>query len=298
MFKKVFLSVRSRFLSEACKNIKLYTLRQSNVMSSFTSSSSSSCKDAAAISADSMISDAELIVANAHEVRRHIDEHCTNLGKDGSSVALVLVSKTKPTEDIQALYDAGFRHFGENYFQELLDKAASLPKDIQWHFIGHLQSSKSARLVREVSSLNVVETVDSIKLAGKLNNGCVLAERSSLDIYIQVDTSGEDTKFGVASAELCNLVKSIQRECPRLCIRGLMTIGAPGDATCFDRLVECAAEVQILLDAASEGSVEPLPRPRLVLSMGMSGDYAEAITRGSTSVRVGSTIFGARIYAN
>ena len=135
-----------------------------------------------------------MIVSNARQVRRLIDEHCESIGREPSSVSLIPVSKTKPVEDIQALYDEGFRHFGENYFQELLEKAANLPDDIQWHFIGHLQSSKSARLVREVPNLSVVETVDSEKLATKLNNGCVLVDRENLDIFIQVDTSGEDSK--------------------------------------------------------------------------------------------------------
>ena len=82
------------------------------------------------------------IVANARDVRARIDEMCASVGRDPSSVTLIPVSKTKPAEDIRALYDAGFRHFGENYFQELVEKAGELPRDIHWHFIGHLQSSK------------------------------------------------------------------------------------------------------------------------------------------------------------
>jgi len=244
------------------------------------------------------------IVANAHDVRKRIDAHCASIDRDPCSVTLIPVSKTKPAEDIQALYDAGYRHFGENYFQELVDKAAVLPADIHWHFIGHLQSSKSAPLIRLVPNLAVVETVDSMKLAAKLNNGCVISERASLDIYIQVDTSGEDTKSGVVPAELAGLVTQILAECPRLCIRGLMTIGAPGDMTCFDRLAECAVDAQALLDAAAaaaagdgDGGGGVAPPLQLQLSMGMSSDFEEAITRGSTSVRVGSTIFGARNYA-
>jgi PLP dependent protein len=228
----------------------------------------------------------KLIVSNARQVRRLIDEHCESIGREPSSVSLIPVSKTKPVEDIQALYDEGFRHFGENYFQELLEKAANLPDDIQWHFIGHLQSSKSARLVREVPNLSVVETVDSEKLATKLNNGCVLVDRENLDIFIQVDTSGEDSKSGVPASQLAALITAIRDSCPRLQIKGLMAIGAPGDATCFDRLVECAREAQQLIDSDR----------LLELSMGMSADYKEAISKGSTSVRVGSTIFGARSY--
>ena len=241
------------------------------------------------------------IVANAQEVRKRIDDHCATIGRDPHSVTLIPVSKTKPAEDIRALYDAGYRHFGENYFQELVDKAAVLPKDIKWHFIGHLQSSKSAPLIRLVPNLAVVETVDSLKLASKLNNGCVIVDRASLDIYIQVDTSGEDSKSGVIPGEVGGLISQILETCPRLCIRGLMTIGAPGDLACFDRLAECAVDAQAVIsataaagDACADVLVQPQP---LQLSMGMSADYIEAVTRGSTSVRVGSTIFGARSYA-
>ena len=231
------------------------------------------------------------IVANANGVRAKIDARCSELGRDPKGVLLVPVSKTKPQEDIMELYDAGWRHFGENYFQEILDKAAALPKDIQWHFIGHLQSGKANRLIRDVPNLFVIETVDSMKLAAKLNGACELAERKDgLSIYLQVDTSGEDTKSGIAPGkELLDLADEIKAKCPLLRTAGLMTIGAPGDLTCFDKLVASRAALT---------SHWGVPEDSLALSMGMSGDFLEAISRGSTSVRVGSTIFGARDYSN
>jgi len=137
----------------------------------------------------------QVIVGNANEVKRRILQAALNSGKDISSIKLVAVSKTKPASDIMTLYQAGYRSFGENYFQELLDKAPQLPEDIQWHFIGHLQSGKANKLVREVKGLHVVETVDTVKLAKKLDAACEAANRESLDIYIQVDTSGEDTNL-------------------------------------------------------------------------------------------------------
>jgi pyridoxal phosphate enzyme (YggS family) len=284
------------FGSETCKRT-MASFPSVSTSSGSSASSTNELESSQGSVQDSVLSSStSVIVSNAHEVTRRIEAQCASLGKDSGSVTLVLVSKTKPAENIQALYDAGYRHFGENYFQELLDKAPVLPKDIKWHFIGHLQSSKSARLVREVPNLFVIETVDSIKLAGKLNNACVLAERECLDIYVQVDTSGEETKSGVAAEDLPGLVDDILKDCPRLRIRGLMTIGAPGDFTCFDRLAACAEGVQAQLDAlASTADAGPGPRPRLQLSMGMSADYNEAIARGSSSVRVGSTIFGARL---
>lgn len=143
---------------------------------------------------------------------------------------LVCVSKTKSVEAIQRLYDAGFRRFGENYFQELVEKAAALPyEDIQWHFIGHLQSAKAPKIVREVPHLALIETVDSEKLARKLNSACAACEPPlrRLGVYLQVDTSGEATKSGVAanSEELLALVTVVKEECPHLDLKGLMTIG-------------------------------------------------------------------------
>ena len=227
------------------------------------------------------------LINNAKYVAKRVREASIKSGREQNAVRLVCVSKTKPAEDIQTLYDAGYRIFGENYFQELLLKAETLPRDIQWHFIGNLQSTKASKLVRTVLNLSVVETVDTLKLAKKLDSACEAAGRPPLSIYIQVDTSGEDTKSGIDPADVVSFVQSIREECPSLIVAGLMTIGAPDDFTCFDKLVLAREQV-----AASIG-VEP---STLALSMGMSGDFEEAIEKGSTNVRVGSTIFGARDY--
>ena len=253
-------------------------------MSSFASTNGGAAEATGSFSSDPIISD---IVLNTEEVKTKMSEAATKAGRLPSSVKLVAVSKTKPNEDLMTLYNAGQRDFGENYFQELLDKAEALPKDINWHFIGHLQSAKANRLVREVPSLTVIETVDTLKLAKKLNTACELANRPKLNIYLQVDTSGEDTKSGIPIPETSALALSIRDECPLLHIAGLMTIGAPGDMSCFDRLVETRVDVATALGTSID---------ELGLSMGMSGDYEEAIARGATSVRVGSTIFGARNY--
>lgn len=204
------------------------------------------------------------------------------------NVQLVVVSKTKPCEMLQEAYDAGAREFGENYIQELCEKAPQLPSDINWHFIGHLQSNKAKKLVVGVPNLAVVESVDSLKLAKKLNNACENVGRS-LNIYIQINTSSEDTKSGVMPSGACELAQSIASSCPRLSIAGLMTIGAPGDESCFDTLVTCRHDVSQVLDV-EENSLE--------LSMGMSGDFETAILKGSSSVRIGSSIFGARDYSS
>lgn len=207
-------------------------------------------------------------------------------------VRLVAVSKTKPASAVQEGYDAGHRDFGENYVQELLDKAPVLPSDIRWHFIGHLQSNKAKALIEGVPSLAMVETVDSEKLANKLDAAVAASGRPPLTVFVQVNTSGEESKYGVEpGAECVSLARHIAANCPHLKVAGLMTIGMP-DYTSrpenFACLAQCRKEVAEAL-AVSEDDLE--------LSMGMSGDFEAAIEMGSTNVRVGSTIFGARHYA-
>jgi pyridoxal phosphate enzyme (YggS family) len=231
---------------------------------------------------------AQSIVQNLRSIEARITEVANASGRDATAIQLVAVGKTKPNEDLMAIYDAGHRVFGENYYQELCQKAASMPQDIKWRFIGHLQSGKANGLIRSVPNLDTLETVDSLKLAVKINNACENAERESLNIYVQVDTSNEDTKSGIPPSEVNTLVSDIIAKCPRLTVTGLMTIGAPGDATCFDRLVKCRDELAVHLDVSADS---------LALSMGMSGDFEDAISKGATSVRVGSTIFGARDYS-
>jgi hypothetical protein len=162
-----------------------------------------------------------------------------------------------------------------------------MPSDVKWHFIGHLQSNKAKKLVVDVPNLSIVETVDSHKLAKKLNDAAADINRGVLGIYLQINTSQEDSKSGMEAPEAPAVAKLIASSCPKLSIQGLMTIGAPGDASCFDALVACREQVALAL------AVEP---GSLALSMGMSGDFEAAIAKGSTSVRVGSSIFGAREY--
>ena len=205
---------------------------------------------------------------------------------------LVAVSKTKPVALLREAYEAGVRDFGENYVQELVSKAPELPADIRWRFIGKLQSNKCKQLVNGVPGLVAVETVDSLKLARKLDAAVMEAEteRSGLlDVMLQVDTSPwEGTKNGIAVEEVPELAVAVVAECSHLRLAGLMTIGAPGDSSCFDTLVQCREAVAAKLGVDISA---------LELSMGMSGDFEEAIKHGSTSVRVGSSIFGARDYS-
>ncbi len=204
---------------------------------------------------------------------------------------VVAVSKMKPVEDLQAAYDAGQRDFGENYVQEIVEKAAEMPGDVRWRFIGHLQSNKARLLLEGVPSLQCIETVDTEKLANKLNTTVDALGRPPLECFVQVNTSGEESKHGVDPSAVVELCTHIARHCPHLRLGGLMTIGMP-DYTSrpenFSMLASCR-------DAVAEAlGLEP---SSLELSMGMSGDYVAAVEMGSTNVRVGSTIFGARDYS-
>jgi len=235
------------------------------------------------------------VAANLDTVLKNMQNACEENGRNVEQVRLVAVSKTKPSELLMDAYNAGQRYFGENYVQELVGKAEELPDDIHWHFIGPLQSNKANLLVKSVvpnAASLTIETLSTLKLANKLNNAMATVNESEkterkLSIFIQVNTSGEDSKSGVEPNNVVALCQDIVETCPLLEIQGLMTIGAPGDLTCFDILRDCRDQVK-----------EALNIPSLELSMGMSGDYEQAIARGATNVRVGSTIFGARDYSN
>ncbi|CEG45939.1 Proline synthetase co-transcribed protein [Plasmopara halstedii] len=200
---------------------------------------------------------------------------------------LVAVSKTKPVDDLREAYEANQRHFGENYIQELVEKAPLLPGDVKWHFIGHVQSNKAKPLVRDVPNLFVVETVDSIKIADALNKASGEFRTDKLNVMVQVNTSDEKQKSGIDADGSVTLARHIVSSCEHLQLTGLMTIGRYGDTTsqCFERLVACRKQV-----AEAIGKTET----DLDLSMGMSGDFELAIFCGSTHVRIGSTIFGSR----
>ena len=237
------------------------------------------------------------VAENLDEVKRRMEEACGRSGRLVESVRLVAVSKTKPASLLLDAYHHGQRVFGENYVQELVGKAQELPQDIVWHYIGPLQSNKANLLVKSVvphAAQLCVETVATTKLANKLNNAMkqVLQdneeeEKKLLDVFVQVNTSGEESKSGVGPDEAVDLCRAIVETCPLLRLRGLMTIGAPGDTNAFDILAECR-----------DGVESALGQSGLELSMGMSADFETAIEKGADNIRVGSTIFGERDYSN
>merc|ERR1719189_2473642 len=196
-------------------------------------------------------------------------------------------------------YQAGHRDFGENYVQELVEKSQDqemLTKcpEIRWHFIGNCQTNKVKTLL-SCPNLSVIETVTSSKLATKINNQLATTERT-VGVFVQVNTSGEQNKNGLEPGSVLETVQHIREKCSKLKFSGLMTIGNLGNSLSaakdggnpdFQSLREVRREVSQQLN---------VPESEIELSMGMSNDFEEAIKCGSTNVRVGSSIFGARDY--
>ena len=205
---------------------------------------------------------------------------------------LVAVSKTKPVDDIKELYDLGQRDFGENYVQELVEKQEQLPKDIRWHFIGHLQSNKVKYIAPFV---HLVHGVDSFKLLQQINREAKKHNRS-IDVLLQVHIAEEETKFGLDENELHHLLHTNSDELHKLTnttIKGLM-----GMASFTDDIENIRREFRHLKSLFDKYVQFQIQNSKFeILSMGMSSDYVIAIEEGSNMVRIGSLIFGERQYS-
>uniref|UniRef100_A0A8C0GCF9 Pyridoxal phosphate homeostasis protein n=1 Tax=Chelonoidis abingdonii TaxID=106734 RepID=A0A8C0GCF9_CHEAB len=203
---------------------------------------------------------------------------------------LVAVSKTKPVDMVIEAYNQGQRSFGENYVSIL-----SLCPEIKWHFIGHLQRNNVNKLIA-VPNLFMVETVDSVKLADKVNSSWQKKGSSQrLKIMVQVKTSGEESKHGLPPGEIVGTVEHVIKECPSLEFVGLMTIGSFG----HDLSKGPNPDFQVLISLRQDVCEKlNIPIEKVELSMGMSTDYQHAIEVGSTNVRIGNIIFGERDYSN
>lgn len=202
------------------------------------------------------------------------------------NATLVAVSKIKPVSDIKALYDSGQKDFGENYVQELVEKAEALPVDIRWHYIGHLQRNKVKYIAPFV---HLIHGVDSEKLLKEIDKQGKRAGRV-IDCLLQVHIAQEETKFGFDAKEVRELVKKISSDELQLShvrIRGLM-----GMASFTDDEEKIRSEFAML--STLYESLKPAFPDFDILSMGMSADYQLAIEYGSNMVRIGSLLFGAR----
>ncbi len=197
-------------------------------------------------------------------------------------VTLVAVSKTKPVEDILELYHLGHRDFGENYVQELVQKATQLPGDIRWHYIGHLQTNK-VKLITPFVQL--IHGVDSLKLLQEINKQAMKVNRV-VDCLLQVHIAKEETKFGLHETELETLLK----ELPAAGLKNVRVCGLMGMASFTDDMEAVRREFRNLKDIFDRLRIHN--SQFTILSMGMSGDYLTAVEQGSTMVRIGSLLFG------
>ena len=217
-----------------------------------------------------------MIKENIHNLKKNIPENVT----------LVAVSKTKPIADLQEAYDAGQRIFGENKVQEMVEKYEALPKDIQWHMIGHLQSNKVKYMAPFV---DLIHGVDSFSTLKEINKQAAKNNRV-INCLLQASIADEETKFGLSFEEITAILASQElAEMNHISIVGLM-----GMATFTDDTLKISSEFSSLKKLFDTLKVS---NPSLtILSMGMSGDYQIAIENGSTMIRVGSSIFGNRNY--
>lgn len=202
------------------------------------------------------------------------------LKKEIGSVTLVAVSKTKSNEEILKAYDLGIRDFGENYVQELVKKMDSLPSDIKWHMIGHLQTNKVKDIVKR--NIYLIESVDSVKLMKEINKEAV-KNNKTISILIEVNIANDINKTGCNINDLDTLI-NISKELSNINLRGLMAIAPHIDD--IDKIKESFKRMNSL---KSKYNLE-------LLSMGMSNDYKIAIEEGTDIIRIGTKIFGARVY--
>lgn len=224
---------------------------------------------------------------NLNTVEERICAACARAGRDRSEVTLVAVSKTKPVPMLQTVYDAGIREYGENKPQEIKDKYPQLPQDIHWHMIGHLQRNKIKYIIDKVC---MIHSVDSLSLAEAISKEAVKHERI-MPVLVEVNVAGEESKFGVSPEQTEELIRAIS-VLPNIRVEGLMTI-APYTESAEDNRVHFAALRKLFIDI-KEKNIDNVNM--CSLSMGMTGDYEVAIEEGATLVRVGTGIFGERLY--
>ena len=219
-----------------------------------------------------------------NQVLQQIEQACQLAGRPQQSVELLAVSKTHPAEMLREMYTTGQRSFGENYLQEALEKIEALADlEIEWHFIGHVQRNKTKHLA---SNFAWVHGVDRLIIAERLSAQRDVSQQP-LNICLQVNIDDQDSKDGCAPDEVAELVRQISL-LPNLKLRGLMVIPAPNNTQAFFDARQLFEQVK---------AEHAHPEDWDTLSMGMSGDMVDAIAAGSTMVRVGTALFGARDYS-
>ena len=228
-----------------------------------------------------------MLKENLTKVEENIQKACDKAGRKRSEVTLIAVSKTKPVEMLQEIYNEGIREFGENKVQEMCEKMELMPQDIKWNMIGHLQTNKVKYIIGKTS---LIHSVDSLKLAEEIQKQAVKHD-VTVDILVEVNIANEESKFGISKDETIQMVRDIAK-LDHLKIKGLMTIAPfvenPEDNRLYFREIK-----QLSVDINNQ-NIDNVSMD--VLSMGMTGDYMVAIEEGATMVRIGTGIFGERNY--
>ena len=228
-----------------------------------------------------------MILENIEQVRKNIKDACERAGRDEREITLIAVSKTKPLTDIEEALPSGIIDYGENKVQELCNKYESLPKNIRWHMIGHLQRNKVKYLVGKTE---LIHSVDSLRLAKQIEKDFGKADKCA-NVLIEVNMAQEESKFGITSIQTEELIREISKLC-HIKIKGLMTI-APFTEDPETNRIYFQSMRKLSVDINNK-NIDNVSMD--VLSMGMTGDYQVAIEEGATMVRVGTGIFGERNY--
>ncbi len=233
-----------------------------------------------------------IITAQIHEnirkVRERIEKAAANAGRDTSDITLIAVSKTHAPDMVLTAIEAGIQHFGENRIQESEEKIPALKnQDITWHMLGHLQRNKAQNAVEMFDEFHAL---DSKRLSRRLQKQLKRIERDSWPVFVQVNVSGEPSKYGIEPEELSSLIELVGNECGRIHIKGLMTIAPFVDDEKILR--ETFQRLRNLKDSYQDSEYDNVNITNL--SMGMSNDYEIAIEEGATHLRIGRAIFGER----
>ena len=192
---------------------------------------------------------------------------------------LIAVSKKRSVESIQVIYNLGQRIFGENYPQELLTKSESLPKDIEWHLIGHLQTNKVKKLLEQIPNI-VIESVDRVDVVKKISQYADVKNRTK--VYLEINISGEESKTGCPIKDIYDVIDEIMKNKDKIELVGIMSLGKIGDKKEFEKMVEIKNEIC---------EKYSLDKNKFIASFGTSQDFNEAILSGTDEVRIGHQIF-------
>ena len=236
----------------------------------------------------------EFLCENLKKVEDNIAAACQKAGRDRSEVTLIAVSKTKPVDMLQTVYDQNIREFGENKVQEMCEKMEILPKDIHWHMIGHLQTNKVKYIVGKTA---LIHSVDSLHLAKEIEKQAA-KNNVIVPILIEVNIAEEESKFGIHKEETISLIRQIAADAGEL-IADVVDLcvcdgGLDGESINIDANGAAFKGIRQLSVDIKQENIDNVDMD--VLSMGMTGDYMVAIEEGATLVRVGTGIFGERQY--